>query len=75
MTWTLLNCDASIKYSVILQETNTELSEHTRDIEMLKQLSTELVDMGSENSKAQIQGKLETLSNSFEAFKDTVKEK
>nr|XP_023651014.1 dystonin isoform X10 [Paramormyrops kingsleyae] len=61
--------------SQMMEETNTELSEHSRDIEMLKQLSTELVDMGSETSKAQIQGKLETLSNSFEAFKDTVKEK
>ncbi|XP_048863754.1 dystonin isoform X8 [Brienomyrus brachyistius] len=61
--------------SQMMEETHTELLEHTRDIEMLKQLSTELMDMGSETSKAQIQGKLETLSNSFEAFKETVKEK
>uniref|UniRef100_A0A4W5PI64 Dystonin n=1 Tax=Hucho hucho TaxID=62062 RepID=A0A4W5PI64_9TELE len=56
-------------------DTNTELAEHAKDVEMLQTLSKELANMGPEGSKAQIQSKMDNLSNTFNAFKNTVKEK
>ncbi|XP_045078903.1 LOW QUALITY PROTEIN: dystonin [Coregonus clupeaformis] len=61
--------------SQLMQDTNTELAEHDKDVEMLQKLSKELSNMGPEGSMAQIQGKMDNLSNTFNAFKDTVKEK
>ncbi|XP_069036167.1 dystonin isoform X12 [Lepisosteus oculatus] len=61
--------------SQLMQKTNAELSQHAKDVEMLQKLSKELSEMSPEGSKAQIQGKMETLSKNFKAFTDTVKEK
>ncbi|XP_055745840.1 dystonin-like isoform X11 [Salvelinus fontinalis] len=61
--------------SQLMQDTNTELAEHAKDVEMLQMLSNELANMGPEGSKAQIQRKMDKLSNTFNAFKNTVKEK
>uniref|UniRef100_A0A4W5PVL4 Dystonin n=1 Tax=Hucho hucho TaxID=62062 RepID=A0A4W5PVL4_9TELE len=52
-----------------------QLAEHAKDVEMLQTLSKELANMGPEGSKAQIQSKMDNLSNTFNAFKNTVKEK
>uniref|UniRef100_A0A8C7LGL6 Dystonin n=1 Tax=Oncorhynchus kisutch TaxID=8019 RepID=A0A8C7LGL6_ONCKI len=51
------------------------LAEHAKDVEMLQMLSKELANMGPEGSKAQIQSKMDKLSDTFNAFKNTVKEK
>ncbi|XP_038846783.1 dystonin-like [Salvelinus namaycush] len=61
--------------SQLMQDTNTELAEHAKDVEILQKLSKELSNMGPEGSMAQIQGKIDNLSNNFNTFKDTVKEK
>ncbi|XP_031691313.1 dystonin isoform X2 [Oncorhynchus kisutch] len=61
--------------SQLMQDTNTELAQHAKDVEILQKLSKELSNMGPEGSMAQIQGKIDNLSNNFNAFKDTVKEK
>uniref|UniRef100_A0A8C7LIP6 Dystonin n=1 Tax=Oncorhynchus kisutch TaxID=8019 RepID=A0A8C7LIP6_ONCKI len=52
-----------------------QLAEHAKDVEMLQMLSKELANMGPEGSKAQIQSKMDKLSDTFNAFKNTVKEK
>uniref|UniRef100_A0A8C8EUI9 Dystonin n=1 Tax=Oncorhynchus tshawytscha TaxID=74940 RepID=A0A8C8EUI9_ONCTS len=51
------------------------LAEHAKDVEMLQMLSKELANMGPEGSKAQIQSKMDKLSDTFNTFKNTVKEK
>ena len=51
------------------------MAEHAKDVEMLQMLSKELANMGPEGSKAQIQSKMDKLSDTFDAFKNTVKEK
>ncbi|XP_028843818.1 dystonin isoform X8 [Denticeps clupeoides] len=61
--------------SQMLQNANLELAEHAKDIEILQKLSKDLVNLNPEGSAAQIRGKMETLSNTFNAFKDTVKAK
>ncbi|XP_030626347.1 dystonin [Chanos chanos] len=61
--------------SQLIEDTNAELAEHTKDVEMLQKLSNELAELGPEGSKAMIQSRMETLSNTFNSFKDTVKEK
>ncbi|XP_066552919.1 dystonin isoform X4 [Amia ocellicauda] len=61
--------------SQLMQETNTELGEHAKDVELLKNLSKELSEMSPEGSKAQVQDKMEALTKNFKAFKETVKEK
>ncbi|XP_024244049.1 dystonin isoform X6 [Oncorhynchus tshawytscha] len=61
--------------SQLMQDTNTELAEHAKDVEMLQMLSKELANMGPEGSKAQIQSKMDKLSDTFNTFKNTVKEK
>ncbi|KAJ8013741.1 hypothetical protein DPEC_G00032940 [Dallia pectoralis] len=60
---------------LLMQDTNKELAEHAKDIETLQKLSKELSNMGPEGSEAQIQGKMDNLSNTFNVFKDTLKEK
>lgn len=51
------------------------MAEHAKDMETLHVLSKELSNSGSERSKALIQGKMANLSNTFNTFKETVKEK
>uniref|UniRef100_A0A3B4D345 Dystonin n=1 Tax=Pygocentrus nattereri TaxID=42514 RepID=A0A3B4D345_PYGNA len=52
-----------------------QLAEHVKDMETLQMLSKELSSSGLEGSKALIQGKMANLSNTFNAFRDTIKEK
>uniref|UniRef100_A0AAR2IUR3 Dystonin n=1 Tax=Pygocentrus nattereri TaxID=42514 RepID=A0AAR2IUR3_PYGNA len=61
--------------SQLVQDTNEELAEHVKDMETLQMLSKELSSSGLEGSKALIQGKMANLSNTFNAFRDTIKEK
>lgn len=61
--------------SVCLQDINAELAEHAKDMETLHSLSKEISNSGPEGSAALIQGKMANLSNTFNTFKDTVKEK
>lgn len=59
----------------MLQNTKDEMAEHTSDLENLQTLSKELSEMSPDGNKTQIQSKMENLSNSFNTFKNTVKEK
>ncbi|KAJ8359996.1 hypothetical protein SKAU_G00165210 [Synaphobranchus kaupii] len=61
--------------SQLMQDTNAELSEHAKDVEMMQKLSKELSEAHPEAERAQIQGKMHSVANSFKAFTDTVKEK
>ncbi|KAM9476477.1 dystonin isoform 13-T13 [Clarias gariepinus] len=61
--------------SQLVQDINVELAEHVKDMETLHLLSKELSNCGPEGSTALIQGKMANLSNTFNTFKDTVKEK
>ncbi|KAI5108559.1 dystonin [Silurus meridionalis] len=61
--------------SQLVQEINAEMAEHAKDMETLHALSKELSNSGPEGSTALIQGKMANLSNTFNTFKDTVKEK
>ncbi|TSN48476.1 Dystonin [Bagarius yarrelli] len=63
------------EFSQLLQAINAELAEHTKDMETLQLLSKELSNSGPEGGTALIQGKMANLSNTFNTFKDTVKEK
>lgn len=58
-----------------MQNTKTEMAEHVSDLETLQTLSKELSEISPDGNKAQIQSKMENLSNTFSAFKETVKEK
>lgn len=51
------------------------MAEHAGDLEKLQALSKELSEVGTDGNKAQIQSKVDNLSNIFNTFKDTVKEK
>lgn len=51
------------------------MAEHASDVETLQNLSEELSEMSPDGNKAQIQSRMENLSNIFSTFKDTVKEK
>uniref|UniRef100_A0A3Q3IQ51 Dystonin n=1 Tax=Monopterus albus TaxID=43700 RepID=A0A3Q3IQ51_MONAL len=53
----------------------TEMAEHASDLEKLQNLSKELSEISPDGNKAQIQRKMDNLSNIFSTFKDTVKEK
>uniref|UniRef100_A0A3Q1AK24 Dystonin n=1 Tax=Amphiprion ocellaris TaxID=80972 RepID=A0A3Q1AK24_AMPOC len=53
----------------------TEMAEHASDLEKLQTLSKELSEISPDGDKAQIQGKIDNLTNIFSTFKDTVKEK
>ncbi|KAG7334350.1 hypothetical protein KOW79_002757 [Hemibagrus wyckioides] len=61
--------------SQLVQDINAELAEHVKDMETLHLLAKELSNSGPEGSEALIQGKMANLSNTFNTFKDTVKEK
>lgn len=58
-----------------LQNTKAKMAEQVSDVETLQNLSKELSEMNPEGNKAQIQSRMENLSNIFSTFKDTVKEK
>ncbi|XP_059215804.1 dystonin isoform X5 [Centropristis striata] len=61
--------------SQLMQNTKSEMAEHASDLEKLQTLSKELSEMSPDGNKAQIQSKMDNLSNIFTTFKDTVKEK
>ncbi|XP_026209863.1 dystonin isoform X2 [Anabas testudineus] len=61
--------------SQLMQNTKAELAEHASDLEKLQTLSRELSELSPDGNKAQIQSKVDNLSNIFSTFKDTVKEK
>ncbi|KAM4606986.1 dystonin [Polymixia lowei] len=61
--------------SQLMQNTKAEMTEHANDLEMLQKLSTELSVISPEGSKAQIQSKMDNLTNIFSTLKDTVREK
>ncbi|TMS04779.1 hypothetical protein E3U43_009936 [Larimichthys crocea] len=61
--------------SQLMQATKAEMDEHASDLETLQTLSKELSEMSPDGNKAQIQSKMDNLSNIFNTFKDTVKEK
>ncbi|XP_039595061.1 dystonin isoform X12 [Polypterus senegalus] len=61
--------------SQLMQETNAELTDQAKDIEVLQKLSAELADLDPDGSHSHIQKTIETLSRNFKDFEDTVKEK
>ncbi|XP_029926299.1 dystonin isoform X3 [Myripristis murdjan] len=61
--------------SQLTQATKAEISEHASDMETLQTLCKELASLNPEGSMSQIQSKMDNLSNTFNAFKDTVREK
>ncbi|XP_073337728.1 dystonin [Pagrus major] len=61
--------------SQLMQDTKAEMAEHAGDLEKLQTLSKELSEISPDGNKAQIQSKMDNLSNIFSTFKDTVKEK
>ncbi|XP_030297194.1 dystonin-like isoform X5 [Sparus aurata] len=61
--------------SQLMQDTKAEMAEHASDLEKLQTLSKELSEISPDGNKAQIQNKMDNLSNIFSTFKDTVKEK
>ncbi|XP_068580005.1 dystonin isoform X1 [Cebidichthys violaceus] len=61
--------------SQLMQNTKAEMAEHASDLEKLQTLSKELSEISPDGNKAQIQSKMDNLSNIFSTFKDTVNEK
>ncbi|XP_054655058.1 dystonin isoform X8 [Dunckerocampus dactyliophorus] len=61
--------------SELTQKTKAEMVEHASDLEMLQTIAKELCEMSTDCNRAQIQSKMDNLSNIFSTFKDTVKEK
>ncbi|XP_056148223.1 dystonin [Lampris incognitus] len=61
--------------SQLMEDTKAEMAEHANDLEMLQKLVKELSEISPEGNMAQIQSRLDTVSNTFDAFKDTVREK
>lgn len=57
------------------QNTKAEMAEHAADLETLQALTKELSEMSPDANRAQIQSKMENLSNSFNTFQNNVKEK
>ena len=51
------------------------MAECVSDMEKLQTLSKELSEMSPDGNKAQLQSKMDNVSNIFSTFKDTVKEK
>ncbi|XP_024916584.1 dystonin isoform X7 [Cynoglossus semilaevis] len=78
-TQELNETDSSLKtfdeMSQQMQSTKTEMAEHADDLAKLQQLCKELCEISPEGNKAQIQSKVENLTNVFSTFKDGVKEK
>ncbi|XP_041108035.1 dystonin-like isoform X6 [Polyodon spathula] len=61
--------------SQLIQDTNVELSDHAKDVELLQNLSKELAEASPEGSNVHILEKVDNLSKKFKEFEDTVKEK
>ncbi|XP_063346927.1 dystonin isoform X11 [Pelmatolapia mariae] len=61
--------------SQLMQNTKAEMAEYAGDLEKLQTMSKELSEISPDGNKAQIQSKLDNLSNVFSTFKDTIKEK
>ncbi|XP_019725964.1 dystonin isoform X4 [Hippocampus comes] len=61
--------------SELTQKTKAEMVEHASNLEKLQTLSKELCEMSKDGNRAQIQSKMDNLSNIFSTFKDTLKEK
>ncbi|XP_061693198.1 dystonin [Syngnathoides biaculeatus] len=61
--------------SELTQNIKAEMAEHGNNLEKLQALSKELCEMSKDGNRAQIQSKMDNLSNIFSTFKDTVKEK
>ncbi|XP_030234351.1 dystonin isoform X7 [Gadus morhua] len=61
--------------SQLVKDTTAEMAEHSKDLDMLKSLSKELCPINPEASKAQIQGRLDSLASDYSTLKDIVKEK
>ncbi|XP_067378712.1 dystonin isoform X21 [Channa argus] len=61
--------------SQLMQNTKAEMAEHASDLEKLQTLSRELLEISPDGNKAQIQSKIDNLSNIFSTLKDIVKEK
>nr|XP_054606002.1 dystonin isoform X4 [Nothobranchius furzeri] len=60
--------------SLLMQNTKTEMAEYVGDVEKLQTLSKELSKISLDGNKAQLQSKMDKISNIFNTFKDTVKE-
>uniref|UniRef100_A0A1A8URY6 Dystonin n=1 Tax=Nothobranchius furzeri TaxID=105023 RepID=A0A1A8URY6_NOTFU len=60
--------------SLLMQNTKTEMAEYVGDVEKLQTLSKELSKISPDGNKAQLQSKMDKISNIFNTFKDTVKE-
>ncbi|XP_015229974.1 PREDICTED: dystonin [Cyprinodon variegatus] len=58
-----------------MQTTKAEMAEHANDMERLQTLCRELCEISPDGNKAQLQSKIENVSNVFRSFKDAVKEK
>uniref|UniRef100_A0A673MFR7 Dystonin n=1 Tax=Sinocyclocheilus rhinocerous TaxID=307959 RepID=A0A673MFR7_9TELE len=52
-----------------------QVSEHSKDVETLQKLTEELCKLGPEGSAALLQSKKQNISDSFNAFKETITEK
>ncbi|XP_029031772.1 dystonin isoform X27 [Betta splendens] len=61
--------------SQLMQSTKAEVAEHASYLETLQTLSRELSEISPDGNKAQIQSKMDNLSNIFNTFKDLVREK
>ncbi|XP_058507357.1 dystonin isoform X24 [Solea solea] len=61
--------------SQLMQSTKAEMAEHASDLVKLQTLSKELTEISPDGNKAQIQSKMDNISNIFTTFKDTVQEK
>ncbi|XP_077351597.1 dystonin isoform X4 [Festucalex cinctus] len=61
--------------SELTQNTKSEMAEHASNLEKLQSLSKELCEMSKDGNRAQILSKMDNLSNIFNTFKDTIKEK
>ncbi|XP_041107393.1 dystonin-like [Polyodon spathula] len=61
--------------SQLMQDTNAELLDHAKDVELLRNLSKELAEASPEESNVRILEKVDNLSKKFKEFEDTFKEK
>ncbi|KAF4105424.1 hypothetical protein G5714_013086 [Onychostoma macrolepis] len=61
--------------SQLLKDTNAELAEHAKDVETLQKLTEELSKLGPEGSAALLQSKMQNISDSFNALKETITDK
>ncbi|XP_054886087.1 dystonin isoform X5 [Poeciliopsis prolifica] len=58
-----------------MQNTKVEMAEYASDMEKLQTLCRELCEISPDGSKAQLQSKIENISNIFSTFKNAVNEK